>query len=260
MRAGAAAGPARGRGHERVLHRAAGVKSSLARCSATHPPTGEAHRAPAAARGPAAGGSARAASPPRFPRVGFLDALLGGKKKLKAPAPDRLFAMTTAYVTLETGSGIEHRGQGGDRLPAARHRRLRGDRRATPRSCSPAPRADTGTTVATSDGRVRLPLDRPRATRTSRISSSAINTVSTRSGAAATATACWRPSSRSRTERPARSTSSTTTSAALLPVRAAPGTQQRNTERELQLKAQLGTELPFEPELERWFPLWEIPL
>jgi hypothetical protein len=36
----------------------------------------------------------------------------------------------------------------------------------------------------------------------------------------------------------------------------APGEQQRSTERELQLKAQIGGELPIEPELERWFPLW----
>jgi hypothetical protein len=40
----------------------------------------------------------------------------------------------------------------------------------------------------------------------------------------------------------------------------APGSQKRNTERELQLKAQIGAELPIEPELQRWFPLWEIPL
>ena len=39
----------------------------------------------------------------------------------------------------------------------------------------------------------------------------------------------------------------------------APGEQQRDTERELRLKAQLGSELPIEPELERWFPLWGIP-
>ena len=31
---------------------------------------------------------------------------------------------------------------------------------------------------------------------------------------------------------------------------------QRSTERELQLKAQMSSELPIEPELERWFPLW----
>jgi hypothetical protein len=40
----------------------------------------------------------------------------------------------------------------------------------------------------------------------------------------------------------------------------APGEQQRSTERELQLKAQIGGELPIEPELERWFPLWGIPI
>ncbi|MGA2758448.1 MAG: hypothetical protein ABSF58_13965, partial [Solirubrobacteraceae bacterium] len=39
----------------------------------------------------------------------------------------------------------------------------------------------------------------------------------------------------------------------------APGDKQRSTERELQLKAQIGSELPIEPELERWFPLWGVP-
>jgi len=38
------------------------------------------------------------------------------------------------------------------------------------------------------------------------------------------------------------------------------GPQQRSTERELQIKAQMGSELPMEPELERWFPLWGIPI
>ena len=38
------------------------------------------------------------------------------------------------------------------------------------------------------------------------------------------------------------------------------GSNSRSTERELQLKAQLGNELPLEAELERWFPLWGIPI
>ena len=38
------------------------------------------------------------------------------------------------------------------------------------------------------------------------------------------------------------------------------GEQQRSTERELQIKAQIGAELPIEQELERWFPLWGIPI
>jgi hypothetical protein len=38
------------------------------------------------------------------------------------------------------------------------------------------------------------------------------------------------------------------------------GAQQRSTEKELQIKAQISAELPIEPELERWFPLWDIPI
>jgi hypothetical protein len=38
------------------------------------------------------------------------------------------------------------------------------------------------------------------------------------------------------------------------------GERQRSTERELQLKAQMDGELPIEPELERWFPLWGTPI
>jgi len=38
------------------------------------------------------------------------------------------------------------------------------------------------------------------------------------------------------------------------------GAQRRDSERELRLKAQIGNELPIEPELERWFPLWGIPI
>ena len=43
-------------------------------------------------------------------------------------------------------------------------------------------------------------------------------------------------------------------------VPAGSGDEQRATERELQLKAQIGSELPIEPEIERWFPLWGIPI
>ena len=40
----------------------------------------------------------------------------------------------------------------------------------------------------------------------------------------------------------------------------AAGDKQRDSERELRLKAQLDKELPFEEDMTRWFPLWEIPL
>ena len=44
------------------------------------------------------------------------------------------------------------------------------------------------------------------------------------------------------------------------PFAPAAGAEQRDNERELILKAQLGRELPVEAELERWFPLWGIPI
>jgi hypothetical protein len=46
--------------------------------------------------------------------MGFLDALLGGRgKRVKGAAPDRLFAMTTAQITLDTGLGLKHKGAAG---------------------------------------------------------------------------------------------------------------------------------------------------
>ncbi len=47
---------------------------------------------------------------------------------------------------------------------------------------------------------------------------------------------------------------------AFYPFVPAGGQQQRDSERELRLKAQIGADLPVEPELERWFPLWGIPI
>ena len=47
---------------------------------------------------------------------------------------------------------------------------------------------------------------------------------------------------------------------AFYPFVPAGGEQQRDSERELRLQAQIGAELPVEAELERWFPLWGIPI
>ena len=47
---------------------------------------------------------------------------------------------------------------------------------------------------------------------------------------------------------------------AFYPFVPAGGTQQRDSERELRLKVQIGRELPIEAELERWFPLWGAPI
>jgi hypothetical protein len=38
------------------------------------------------------------------------------------------------------------------------------------------------------------------------------------------------------------------------------GKEQRDNEEELRLRAILGSDLPIEPDLQRWFPLWNLPL
>jgi hypothetical protein len=38
------------------------------------------------------------------------------------------------------------------------------------------------------------------------------------------------------------------------------GKEQRNTELEMSLRTTLGTDLPVESDLSRWFPLWELPI
>jgi hypothetical protein len=45
--------------------------------------------------------------------MGFLDALFGGGKQLKGPAPDRLFALSTAHVTLDISHQIVTAGSAG---------------------------------------------------------------------------------------------------------------------------------------------------
>ena len=81
-----------------------------------------------------------------------------GRKKLPEPRDDRLFALSTASVTLETELGLKTGGQGGDHLPAAllgrvqpRRRRHRAARQAAAAvgrrsrsSARPTPSASSG--------------------------------------------------------------------------------------------------------------------
>ena len=38
------------------------------------------------------------------------------------------------------------------------------------------------------------------------------------------------------------------------------GHEQRNTEQELKLKSLVADDLAVEPDLDRWFPLWDLPV
>jgi len=38
------------------------------------------------------------------------------------------------------------------------------------------------------------------------------------------------------------------------------GPEQRDNELELRLKGMLAEDLPIEPDLSRWFPMWDLPI
>ena len=196
--------------------------------------------------------------------MGFLDALLGGQRKLKAPAPDRLFAMTTAQVALETEVGLRHRNAAGIVFQPIANADFDGILREVTELLEGAA-ADTGTTVESSDDEhgYRWIVLRDEDFEDLVVS---LNTVSSQlqgGGYGDRLLACVFAF-----EEDARTGSGSRPvyfiynfkRGAYYPFVPAGGEQRRDTERELRLKAQVTNELPIEPELERWFPLWEIPL
>jgi len=214
--------------------------------------------------------------------VGLRD-VLTGRHAVKGPAPDKLFAISTAYVTLETEHQIVPSGAAAIVFQAL----ATSDFESTLKEMEgvvTATGGDSGTTVSTQDDSygyrwmiLRSPGDKPcvedLAVGINAVSGSietagygdrllcAVFAFDDRSGAGGAAGSpsgggsrvyfiynykrgYWYP---------------------FVPARADGGAQSdaeqaRSTERELQIKAQIGAELPIEPELERWFPLWGIPI
>jgi hypothetical protein len=189
--------------------------------------------------------------------LGFLDALLGGRRKLSGPAPDRLFAMSTAYVQLETGLGIKSRGSAGlvfQPLGTAEFESMMKDTEALLASSA----QDTGTTTETKvdEYGYRWAILRDPDFEDIVV---AINTVASQldSGgygdrllAAVFAfeekdkPVYWIYNYKRGTFYP------------FVPT----GKQERDSEREFRLKAQMADELPLEQEVGRDLPLWDIPL
>ena len=190
--------------------------------------------------------------------MGFLESLLGGRKKLSGPAPDRLFAMTTAYVTLQTGHAITTAAVAGivfqplatadfDAIVAEMQEILKGTG------------DETGTSIETSDDEhgYRWIILRDDDVEDLVVGINAVSDALLVGGYGDRVLAAvfafrdakdqpihfiynykrgyWYP---------------------FVPA----GAQQRNGERELQIRAIVGDELPIEPELERWFPLWGMPI
>jgi hypothetical protein len=195
--------------------------------------------------------------------VGLRD-VLTGRHEVKGPAPDRLFAISTAYIALESEHQIDPVGTAAIVFQAL----ATSEFEATLRDMEEVVKAtggDTGTSVSTQDdsyGYRWMVLRNPEGAPSVEDLAVGINAVSSSIETAghgerllcavfAFADAqkrriyfiynykrgFWYP---------------------FVPDGAA-NTNQRSTERELQLKAQIGGELPIEPELERWFPLWGVP-
>jgi hypothetical protein len=190
--------------------------------------------------------------------MGFLDVLLG-KRKLAGPAPDRLFAMSTAYVTLDTSLGINSRGSAAivfQPLSTADFEGIVREMEEVVRGTA----ADSGTTVDSSDDSYgfRWLVLRGKSFDDLVVGINAVSTALEGGGygeRVLCAVFAFEDSHKRRLywiynyKR-----------GAFYPFVPAAGEQQRDTERELVLKAQIGSELPVEQELERWFPLWGIPI
>lgn len=190
--------------------------------------------------------------------MGLLE-IITGKRKLAGPAPDRLFAMSTAYVTLETGLGMSNRRAAAivfQPLATVDFDQVVKDMEDVVKATA----ADSATTVERSDDSYGF---RWLILRGSDFESLVvgINAISSalKDGGYGERLLCAvfgfsdRDSKRLywiyNYKR-----------ATFYPFIPTDGTEQRDSERELVVKAQVGAELPVEPELERWFPLWGIPI
>ena len=190
--------------------------------------------------------------------MGFLDSLLG-RSKVKGPAPDRLFAITTAAIALDAGPGIRPRGAAAivfQPLATGDFAQIVSEMEEVVRGTG----EETGTTLDTSDDTYGY---RWMVLRDDDVDDLAvgINAVSDALdvGGYGNRVLCAVFAFQTSDGRPVyfiynykRGT--------WYPFVPAGGEQQRSTERELQIKAATGAGLPFEAELERWFPLWGIPI
>jgi hypothetical protein len=190
--------------------------------------------------------------------MGFLD-VLTGRRKLAAPAPDRLFAMSTAYVTLETSLEITSRGTAAivfQPLATADFESIVRDMEEVVRATA----GDSGTTVETSDDSYsfRWLVLRGNSFDDLVVGINAVGSA-LEAGGYGDRVLCSVFSFEDSHKRPLYWIYNYKRGA-FYPFVPAGGAQQRDTERELVLKAQIGAELPVEQELERWFPLWGIPI
>ena len=194
--------------------------------------------------------------------MGLRDILIG-RHEVKGPAPDRLFAISTAYVTLQAEHQIDPAGKAAIVFQALATSEFEATLRDMEEVVT-ATGGESGTTVSTEDdsyGYRWMVLHNPDGAPSVEDLAVGINAVSTSIETAGhgerllCAVFAFADAQKRRIyfiynyKR-----------GYWYPFVPAAGEQQQSTERELQIKAQMASELPIEPELERWFPLWGIPI
>jgi hypothetical protein len=195
--------------------------------------------------------------------VGLRD-ILTGRHTVKGPAPDRLFAISTAYITLSSEHQIEPVGTAAIVFQALATSEFESTLREMEEVVT-ATGGESGTKVSTEDdsyGYRWMVLHNPEGVPSVEDLAVGINAVSSSIETAGygerllCAVFAFKDARAQRIyfiynyKR-----------GSWYPFVPEPGAkQERSTERELQIKAQMASELPIEPELERWFPLWGIPI
>jgi hypothetical protein len=195
--------------------------------------------------------------------VGLRDTLFG-RHQVKGPAPDRLFAIATAYITLQAEHGIEPAGKAAIVFQALQTSEFE----ATLSEMAEVVKAtcgDSGTTVRTQDdsyGYRWMVLENAPASPSVEDLAVGINAVSSSIETAGHGERllCAVFAFKDAQSSPIYFIYNYKRGYWYPFVPRTGSQQERNTERELQLKAQMADDLPIEPELERWFPLWGIPI
>jgi PspAB-like protein len=191
--------------------------------------------------------------------MGFLDALLGKRKLAPQAAKNTLFAMSTAYVGLEAQQSIRTRGTAAivfQPLATGDFATIVADMEEVLRGTG----EETDSTIDTSDDNFgyRWMIIRDPDIEDLVVGVNAVNDA-LEVGGYGERVLCAVFAFEDAKGKPLYFIYNVKRGL-WYPFVPAGGAQQRDSERELQIKAAVGPELPFEPELERWFPLWGIPI
>ena|ERR1700754_2499151 len=190
--------------------------------------------------------------------MGLFD-ILTGKRRLARPAPDRLFAMTTANIKFETELSIASTGQAGivfQALATADFDQIVRDMIEVVQGISED--SDTGVRSSDDEYGYRWIVLRDKDFDDLVVGINAVSGA-LEAGGYGDRILCAVFSFRDAQGRSLYWIYNYKRGS-FYPFVPAGGAQQRDSEAELRLKAQTGADLPVEPELERWFPLWGIPI